>query len=78
MPVLGNIAESSDSRNRKVHAWEMKRTTCEISLHGQVLGRSVPPNMNSRTIFHNLQIIGRVLNKKEQPAHGRGQFPGRR
>jgi hypothetical protein len=35
-----------------------------MSPRGHVLRRNVPPNMNTRTIFRNYQIIGRVLNKK--------------
>jgi hypothetical protein len=71
MPALGEMAgDSPDSLFNGAHGGNI-RLYLAVSLRGQVSGRTVP-NMNSRTILRNFQIIGRVLNKKEQPAHGRG------
>jgi hypothetical protein len=36
-------------------------------------GWGIVPYMNSRTIFCDFQIIGRVSNKKEQPTMGVGK-----
>ena len=74
MPALGEMGESHNSLIDGAIGGNI-RLYQAMSLRGQVLGRNVP-HMNSRTIFHNLQIIGRVFNKKEQPAYGCGQAPG--